>query len=217
MAEAQPGAPDLNTMPDGAQMADPDAAREVAPVYAPHNMRIDRAGNFRGYGDPDSLAGDDALDVEFYVHPIDGLEHIRLAVPGEKNMEYDYLADDGKPPYTQRFARQYAAFKEAASRFKGQTLLRDVTWIDAAVRARLAEHKVHTLEQLASVSDNGIRAIGPGTRKLRDQAAQIVADRVAAEEGSALRGEIADLKKQLAELRKTSELAEILKEEGEAA
>lgn len=201
MAEAQGAMPNLNEVPEGAAAANPDAPLEVTPTYAPHNMRIDARGHMRGYGDPDHLEGDAGLAVEFYVNPIDGMEHVKINVPGEKHMEYDYLAHDGKPPYKERFAMQYAAFKNMDSQLAGQTMLRDVPWIDEAIRLRLTENRVFTLEQLAAVSDTGIQAIGPGTRKMRDRAAEEVANRKAGAEGSALRAEMEEMRKELAELR----------------
>ena len=183
--------PNLDTKPEGAIAADPASPQEVQPVISRHSLDM-RKPLPRGYGHPDG-EGDESLHVEFYRHPVDDQDHVRIAVPGDKLSAFDYLAEDGRPPYKERFERQWHAYQNAQSQYLGQTMLTDVPWIDEAMRTHLAEFKVITLEQLAAVSDTSLQRLGPGSRRLREKAVGIVANQSANQEGAAMRARIAEL------------------------
>ena len=205
MSDVQIDAPDFDKQPEGAAPADPNAPLEVANIESRHTMRLDSSGALSGYGSTASLEGDAGLMVEFYPNAITGEDHIKINIPGEKLTAYDYRATDGRPPYWQRFSKQWQQYKNAESQFEGQSMIRDTIWIDEAMRAHLAEHRVYTLEQLAAVSDTGLASMGAGARALQAKAIQAVDDKKAAAEGSDLRKLVSDQMRQIQELRELIE------------
>ena len=64
--------------------------------------------------------GDEKLHVEFYLNPTDGLDHVKIMIPGDKNFMPDEIADER---YQRRFHRQWLVYKGELSEFDGQTRL----------------------------------------------------------------------------------------------
>lgn len=160
--------------------------------------------------------GDAQLYVEFYKNPTDGLDHIKMRIPGDKLTVPDFIADER---YQRRFPRQWEAYKTNKDQFEGEVRLEDLAWIDQANRLHYNSFGVFTLEGLSKVSDGNLSNLGPEARKLRERAqAEVDERRKAASyeqseaEKAAMRtemdgmqetlAEMADLKAQLAELQK---------------
>ncbi|MGI9489345.1 MAG: hypothetical protein ACR2RF_26345 [Geminicoccaceae bacterium] len=149
---------------------------------------------------------DEDINVEFYRNPVDGKDHIKFLIPGDKTFQPDYLVDD---MYKQRFPRQWEAYEAQRDQFAGQMRLEDIAWMDDATRNLFKAHNVYTVEMLAGVSDGNLAKLGPEGRIMRDKAREEVDQRskAAAYEASeaekaALRGELDQMKAQIAELTK---------------
>ena len=153
------------------------------------------------------------LQVTFYRCAQDGKDHCKVQVPGDKHLVVDDVAEDR---HKTRFAREWAIYRQELDEFAGQTRVETVAWIDPATVAELKHAGIHTVEQLASVSDATISTAGMiGLLDLRRQARSHVEAkrrvagyeplqaRIEALEGQAVEAEaarvrIADLEAQLA-------------------
>ena len=125
---------------------------------------MDVPRNAQSMADP---AGDENLFVEFYKSPIDGLDHVRIRIPGDTTFEPDYLATGH---YRKRFAAQWRVYRENESQTEGQLRFEDVAWLDEASRNRLKAFSIFTVEALATVSDGNVTNLGPGGRSWRERA-----------------------------------------------
>lgn len=199
MSEAQVAGIDLNTQPPGSVPVTGEMPTGVDPIRSTHNLNL-RAPTPRGYGTMEGI-GDEGLIVEFFKDPVDEKDYVKVSVPGERSSEYVFLATEGRPPYTERFAAQWDAYKNAESQYAGQTLLRDVPWLNDAMRAHLATFRIMTVEQLASVNDTGLQSLGGNVRRLREKAIQAVQMKHANAEGSALLAKIEALTEEIAHLK----------------
>ena len=166
---------DFNVAPDGAEAAPTEGLDDAVMAYQT-NMP-------RRYDSDDS-----GTHVEFYKHPVTGMDHIKFFFPGDKLFQPDYHVTD---EYKARFPRQWEAYQKQSSQFEGQTLLNDIAWLDEASRNNLKAHNVFTLEQLAGMSDTGVDALGMGARKMREKAIEMLEGQKAAAEGNQLRELIA--------------------------
>lgn len=142
--------------------------------------------------------GDENLYVEFYKNPTDGLDHVKMMIPGDKTFMPDYIADER---YQRRFARQWEAYKTQKDQFEGETRLEELAWIDPATRTHYNSLGVFTLEGLSSVADGMLSNLGPEARKFRERAmAEIDQHRKAAAyekteaEKAEMQGQIDELK-----------------------
>ena len=97
--------------------------------------------------------GDKGLHVEFYEHPVDGLDHVRITFPGDDKSRPDFLATDH---YKMRFKRQWKVYKGELEEFAGQTRIETVSWIDPGLLHDMRRADIHTVEQLAGLSDSSI-------------------------------------------------------------
>ena len=107
--------------------------------------------------------GDDKLFVVFYggtrineaksqeagrpVH--DDVDLIKIIVPGQR----DSVVAEATYDYQQRFPRQWAQYKANKEQTGSGTPLSELTWLTAAQIADLKAMNVHTVEQLAGISD----------------------------------------------------------------
>ena len=107
--------------------------------------------------------GDDKLFVVFYggtrineaksqeagrpVH--DDVDLIKIIIPGQR----DSVVAEATYDYQQRFPRQWAQYKANKEQTGSGTPLSELTWLTAAQIADLKAMNVHTVEQLASISD----------------------------------------------------------------
>ena len=156
---------------------------------------MDIPQNAQSMADP---AGDENLFVEFYKSPIDGLDHVKIRVPGDNTFEPDYLASEH---YRKRFPKQWQAYRENESQAEGQLRLEDVAWLDEASRNRLKAFSIFTVEALATVSDGNLANLGPGARAWRDRAQEEVGYRQKAQAYDETQTQIDALKAELTALK----------------
>ena len=139
--------------------------------------------------------GDDALHVEFYQHPVDGEDHVRIVIPGDDRNQPDYLAT---AHYQMRFARQWAIYKGQLDEFDGQTRIETVAWIDPGNAREMKRWNIHTVEQLANMSDSSIDAANMlGLMKFRARSQQHLAEQSKSSAYDELKQENAGLSTQL--------------------
>lgn len=136
--------------------------------------------------------GDERLHVQFYIHPkqnaaksaaegrpiFEDREYVRIVVPGDKDNIIERPANDIDRA---RFARQYDAFKRgASSEAVTGTPLSMWPQVTRAQVEELAYFKIHTVEQLAEISDGNAQNF-LGMNSLRQKAKDFLA---AAKDGS---------------------------------
>ncbi len=134
----------------------------------------------------DTNAPQDNALVEFFTEPVqnnfkseqeghpvfDEVEKVRIIQPGQKNTE---VVERVKAEHRQRWPTQYAQFKEGLEQKADGFPIEEWPPINRALALTLKGLKIHTVEQLASVNDNDLPAIGMGGRALRDKAASYLA------------------------------------------
>lgn len=165
--------------------------------------------------------GDENLYVEFYKNPTDGMDHIKMMIPGDKTFMPDYIADER---YQRRFPRQWEAYKSQKDQFDGETRLEEIAWIDPATRTHYNSFGIFTVEGLASVSDGNLSNLGAEARKFRERAAaEVESHRRAAayEQAEAdkakMQGQIDNLQSMVEELTKPKRRGRPPKEDQDAA
>lgn len=106
--------------------------------------------------------------------------------------------DKKRVHFDELFGDQLKAYREGITGTAALgTPLEQFPKIDVARAATLRANGVYTLEQLAAVPDAQLDALGPQSRHLRDSVIQYLASMTG---NSALQGEVAELKRQIAEL-----------------
>ena len=193
-APAQAPTVDFNKQPDGAQIAS-GVDREM------ENMAFQHAAQEFG-SDPDNYSrseqkGDEGIMVEFYRHPVDGLDHIKLVFPGDKLHIPDDIVEQH---HKNRFWRQWQAYEAQEDQLGGQTRLRDVTWLDVPMRQHLADWRVLTVEHLANLPDTNLDNLGPGGRALRDKAIAHMKEKEAVSHNADLLEEIRLMREKITKL-----------------
>lgn len=115
--------------------------------------------------------------VEYYMHPVevrdtDGnpnyqdREFIRIINPGGKDVIEREVRDSDKVTWIS----QYQAFKNNVE-YEGEgTKLTDVSFLSKAEIEMCKKGKIFTIEQLASINDVGMKALGMGARTLTQKA-----------------------------------------------
>lgn len=159
---------------------------------------------------------DTGLGVEFFTkaveHPaktreagrpiFNDMEYVRISFPGDSKRELVAPASEmhyvshakQQMTYAERFAGSYAAFKDSNTEYVSGTPIDELTALTASKKAELKAMKIRTVEQLAGLPDVTIKKIGMGAREMVEQAQAFLA----AASGTA---EIAELRRQLAELQ----------------
>lgn len=131
--------------------------------------------------------GDDSgLYVEFFLQPVqnkeksltegrpifEDKEYITIRILGDKSTvrtrPVKYVADGGMPADTDRFHRQYQAFKNSTSAVTEGTPITEWPMITKSQAMELKALSIHTVEALAGCGDNNLTWLG--ARSLRDQA-----------------------------------------------
>ena len=79
----------------------------------------------------------------------DDVEMVKIIIPGQR----DSVVARATPDYQYRFPRQWAQFKNNKEQIGSGTPLTELTWLTAAQLADLKAVNVHTVEQLAGISD----------------------------------------------------------------
>ena len=215
--EAAVDTTDFNFTP--VQTADNTPVSEFSPAApASRPPKTDAAGRFF-YGDPETAGRGDSAMVQFYWNSAHECHFIRKRFPGDRCS----APDRPVTPYDRElYARQWEAYLSNEDQLKGQTRIRDCEWLDVGQKDNLFSNRIQTVEQLAGVTDNGLPALGPGARKLRDKAKDFLRRKSHAEKAHAiaqqleqekarnekLSGEVAELRKLMQDmLAKQEEVA----------
>lgn len=188
-----------------------------------------RVGNFSPQGvAPVAHADDAALIVQFYLHPVrqghasqvagrdifKDEEYIWIRFAGDRTKEIrrpvDLLGSNGAPPDPERFPKAWMAFKNSGVEVHEGTPLEEWPIVGKSTAMNLKGMNVHTVENLAAVSDAVLHNLGTGGRELRDKAQAWLKAAKDASAVSSMQAElakrdedIAALKQQLADLAKS--------------
>lgn len=136
-----------------------------------------------GYGDDNGVHAefsDDFIkneyrsDVEGHV-VYDHYYMLEMQWPGDntKSFKYRFSKAEGEKgnEWTQRFARQWEAFKNSKEQVTEGTPIEMWSAIDKLMVFQLKANKIFTVEQIAAVKDTDVQsALGLEGRKLRDKA-----------------------------------------------
>lgn len=143
--------------------------------------------------------GDEALHVEFYQNPVDGLDHVKIIIPGDERTQPDFIADES---YKARFPRQWAIYNGQLEEFSGQTRVETVAWIDPGTVGEMKRNRIHTVEQLANMSDSSMdQANMLFLRKFRERAKKHLEDTAASSGYDELKAQNETLAKQIEALQ----------------
>jgi hypothetical protein len=179
----------------------------------------------------DVTYGDDAgLLVQFYMEAVrQGAESrekgreiykdvpfIQIQFPGDRNRLVQRPADltgkRGGIPDPERFPRQWQAFQNQQEVVHEGTPIEEWGPISRSLALSYKSLNIHTVEQLATVSDSVIQNLGHGGRQMRDKAISwLKATEGDAEllklqeENETLRNDVAMLKEQMKELSAKAE------------
>ena len=94
--------------------------------------------------------------AEFYKCPVDGLHHLRIQYPHDET----FVADDTVTEiHKLRYPDMWEAYENNTDQLAGMTRLREVSWIDEAARKEFERCRVHTLEQMAGLTDPAMSVI----------------------------------------------------------
>lgn len=162
---------------------------------------------------------DKGLSVQFWLHPVenkaaskkagrpifDEVEMVSVMAPGNTKTEFTARADrvhydsnvGHQWTYAERFPEQYAAFKQGIEDHVQGTPINEAPFLSIGQKAEMRAKKITTIEQIASMSDRDVRAMGPGFRAHVD-AAKAYLD--VSSGSAALSGEMAELRRQNEEL-----------------
>jgi hypothetical protein len=161
------------------------------------------------------FALDSRLHKQFYIRPVlqqtlsdqaqrpiyADVVHIRIIVPGDKLSIIDRIASEDD---MRRFAEEYAKFQSGQGQQVVGTLLDVVPWMS---RSKVEEYRyfgIHTVEQLSDASDS-VGQKFPGFHQDRDRAKKFI------EAATGTNARVAELEKQLAEIRSRVEGQEAAK------
>ena len=94
--------------------------------------------------------------AEFYKCPVDGHDHLRVQYPHDET----FIADDTVTEiHKLRYPDMWEAYQNDTDQLAGMTRLREVSWIDEAARKEFERCRVHTLEQMAELTDPAMSVI----------------------------------------------------------
>ena len=142
--------------------------------------------------------GDKGLHVTFYQHPVDGEDHVKIVYPGDDKSVGDFLATD---PYKMRFKNQWRVYKGELEEFAGQVRIETVAWIDPGMIQDMKRADIHTVEQLANMSDSSIDSTNMiGLMSFRERAKEHLAEREKSSQYDKLAAQNTELMKRLEKL-----------------
>ena len=102
--------------------------------------------------------GDDQLSVEFYRDHMRGEgDRIKIKLRGDPSTVVD---EPVRERHTVRFASLWKAYKEGRAMESEGTPLGEVVWLDPDTTAQLRLLQIHTIEQLAGISDGAVEQAG---------------------------------------------------------
>ena len=142
--------------------------------------------------------------VRFYYNEVYEQDHAEIKFPGNVTDVRDCRVTE---ELKLKYPLQWKAYKEGAEslmpELAGQTLCKDVAWIDGGMVKHLAALNILTIEQLANVGDHNLKNIGITARRMVQRAQEFLKDK--AEDTSRqdqLEAENAELRTMMAEQQK---------------
>jgi hypothetical protein len=157
--------------------------------------------------------------VQFYMHPVqdeeaslkegrpiyNDKEYIKIMFAGDKSTvrcrPVDLVGKNGNFPDNVRWPAQYAAFKNQNLQVMEGTPLEEWPPLTKSQVLMFKASNVHTVEQLAAVTDQNIGNLGMGARVLRDKANSYLSDAKTSAIPMAAQEEINNLKNQIEALK----------------
>lgn len=126
------------------------------------------------------------------------MEYVEITLPGDRRSIVDRRV---KPDDLREWPAQYKAFKENLEQLGEGMPLGE--WAPMT-RSQVEEYKffkVHTVEQMAAISDGALMDLPMGTRELRDHAQRFLAQAAGGKPTEALAAEVAKRDDTIEELR----------------
>lgn len=135
-----------------------------------------------------SHADDAALIVQFYLHPVrQGMaseqagrdifkdeEYIWIRFAGDRTKEVrrpvDHRGERGNVPDPERFPKAWNAFKNSQAQVHEGTPLEQFPPLGTSTVLNFKAYNIHTVEQLAAVTDAVMHNLGTGALDLREKA-----------------------------------------------
>lgn len=158
----------------------------------------------------------DTMEVVHITHPAD--RETEKVFPAHEVIEQREDPNTGemeKITYALKYNAQYMRFKEGADQIVDGTPLNRVSWISPAKALEYRALKIYTVEQLAHIDGQKLKALGPGGRDLKTEAmAYLEATKKNADfssvaaENSALKSRLEALEEQLAHLNAPKAIVE---------
>jgi hypothetical protein len=166
----------------------------------------------------DALTHEDGVFVSFTLHPVacaadsekEGRpifrdqEYVRIVIPGDKTTDF---FQPSTARHRERFPRAYALFTRGATARLDGTPIAQWPAVSRAQAAELQALNILTVEALRDLADAHLDRLGPGGAALRararaflDHAADAAVTQSLAAENEHLKADLADLRRQLADV-----------------
>lgn len=131
---------------------------------------------------------------------------VELKQPGDKSWSFiDEIDDDGRGKsgcdYSERFSREYQAFKRGEERAAVGTPLDEWAPLTRSRVAELKASNIFTVEEYANVPDNTLQKLGMRAREEREKARAFLDSAKAGANTAAMAAEIAKLKSMVEQLQ----------------
>lgn len=178
--------------------------------------------------------GDDsALLVQFYLHAVrqggasekagreifKDEEYVWIRFPGDKTKEIrrpvDHEGRNGHPPDSERWPKAWQAFKNSHAQVQEGTPLEQFPPLGASTVLNFKSYNIHTVEQLAAVTDAVIHNLGTGALDLREKAKAWLKAASDASVVTKMQAELAKRDEDIAALK--AQIAEIARKKDKAA
>lgn len=144
------------------------------------------------------IQGASRLNVDFYRHPREDADFVRISAPGDS---FTVLDEPATERHKAEHGQAWKVYQGLEEKFRGQTRLEAAPWMDAGILPELQAKNIHTVEQMASLTDEAVSAAGlMGLTKLRALAQRDVEEKRKAEAHSGMAAEIEKLKLQVEQL-----------------
>jgi hypothetical protein len=146
----------------------------------------------------------------------DPVEKVKIMFPGDKHNIFHAPAlspgamrdmNGQRLTYAEQFPEHYAAFKKGQEYIGPGTPLAELHFLNSAQCAELQAMNVHTAENLAALDGSNLENLGPGGRKMQQQAKAYLEDSAGSADVSRLAAENHELKKNMELMQK--QLAEL--------
>lgn len=125
-------------------------------------------------------------------------EFIEIRIPGDKNT---VICEPVNDEYRARWPNQYMAFKNQQVQVNDGTPLEEWPILRKSQVMMFKAVNIHTVEQLAAVSDGNLGNLGMGGREFRDKAIAYIETAKTGAVPAAAQNEIAELKLQIEALK----------------